>query len=236
MWLAVDCGNSRIKWAAVQNGAAEEVQCAPVSRLGALQKAARGASFARVSHVGAGAKKRDLRAALRACGEVRFVQSEARAGGVVNSYRPPESLGADRWLALIALRPRRKDLIIITAGTAATVDALRADGVFLGGAVLPGIRLMHDSLAQRAGLPAFAPDFSRGFSAPPRDTAAAMRAGALSAIAGAARVFRRRFLPGAQFAVSGGDGEKLLPWLPQTAAHIPHLPILGLIRLQGAAR
>ncbi|MBE8157834.1 MAG: type III pantothenate kinase [Betaproteobacteria bacterium] len=231
MWLAVDCGNTRIKWAAVKNGAALTVQTAPAARPGALQKAARRASEAWVSHAGGVVARRDLRAVLRGCGAVNFVRSAARGGGVINSYRPPESLGVDRWLALVAARPMQKDLIIITAGTAATIDALRADGVFLGGAILPGIGLMHGALARRTNLSA--PEWGGGGLLPPCTTAAAMCAGAVFAAAGAARMFRKHCLSGARFLVSGGDAEKILPWLPKSAAHIPHLPIRGLIRLRG---
>ena len=236
MWLAVDCGNSRIKWALVKDGAASAVRAVSVPRLGALRLAARRASEAWVSHAGGAVSRRDLRAALRGAGEIHFARSAARGCGVVNSYRPPHKLGVDRWLALVAARPMRKDLIIITAGTAATVDALRADGVFLGGAILPGVGLMPRAFLRRTGLPA--PPLIRknggDVSVPPRTTAEALRAGPVFAAAGAAWLFKKRCLSGARFLVSGGDAEKILPLLPKSAAHIPHLPIRGLIRLRGA--
>ena len=235
MWLAVDCGNSRIKWALVKNGAPEAVNAVSAARLGALRRAARRASEAWVSHVGGAVSRRDLRAALRGCPAINFVKSAARGGGVINSYRPPESLGVDRWLALVAARPLQRDLIIITAGTAATIDALRADGVFLGGAILPGMRMMHGALAAGAALSApDAPEKCGVFSAPPQTTAEAVRTGAVWAAAGTAKMFRKHCLGGARFLVSGGDAEQILPWLPKSATHVPHLPIRGLIRLREA--
>jgi len=68
----------------------------------------------------------------------RFV-STASALGVTNGYQQPERLGDDRWMTLIAAREMvTGDCVIIDAGSAITLDLLRADGRHLGGAILPG--------------------------------------------------------------------------------------------------
>ena len=73
----------------------------------------------------------------------RFV-SVAGVLGVKNAYRDPGRLGVDRWMALIAASEMASgNVIVIDAGSAITVDLLRADGQHLGGAILPGI---HTSL------------------------------------------------------------------------------------------
>lgn len=74
----------------------------------------------------------------------RFV-SMPMALGVTNAYREPERLGVDRWMALIAAAELvRGDVVIIDAGSAITLDLLRADGQHLGGAILPGINTSLD--------------------------------------------------------------------------------------------
>lgn len=74
----------------------------------------------------------------------RFV-SMPHALGVTNAYREPERLGVDRWLALIAASELvRGDVVVIDAGSAITLDLLRADGKHLGGAILPGINTSLD--------------------------------------------------------------------------------------------
>lgn len=66
-------------------------------------------------------------------------ESTARALGVTNGYRQPERLGDDRWMTLLAAREMATgDCIVIDAGSAITLDLLRADGQHLGGAILPG--------------------------------------------------------------------------------------------------
>ena len=68
----------------------------------------------------------------------RFV-SVAKALGVTNGYQQPERLGDDRWMTLLAAREMLPgDCVLIDAGSAITLDLLRADGQHLGGAILPG--------------------------------------------------------------------------------------------------
>ena len=68
----------------------------------------------------------------------RFV-SVAKTLGVTNGYRQPERLGVDRWMTLLAAREMLSgDCVVIDAGSAITLDLLRADGQHLGGAILPG--------------------------------------------------------------------------------------------------
>ncbi|MCP3690402.1 MAG: type III pantothenate kinase, partial [Gammaproteobacteria bacterium] len=65
--------------------------------------------------------------------------AQQRCGSVVNGYSSPESMGVDRWLALLgAADVEQHDAIVVDAGSAITVDLLRGDGQHLGGAILPG--------------------------------------------------------------------------------------------------
>lgn len=74
--------------------------------------------------------------------------SESRAG-VRNGYQVPTQLGSDRWASLIGAHAAwpGEHLLIVTLGTATTVEALRADGDYLGGLIAPGPALMLQSLA-----------------------------------------------------------------------------------------
>ena len=75
-----------------------------------------------------------------------------------NAYYAPAQLGADRWvsgagLAALGVMAAGESHLVVSAGTATTVDLLLQQDamstVFQGGWILPGIRLMHESL--RAG-------------------------------------------------------------------------------------
>jgi type III pantothenate kinase len=84
--------------------------------------------------------------AVRFGAAVTRFKSEAQALGVINGYHQPGRLGADRWMALLAAAAMvQTDCIVIDAGSAITVDLLRADGLHLGGAILPGFNTSNDS-------------------------------------------------------------------------------------------
>lgn len=76
------------------------------------------------------------------------VVSEKRRNDVVSAYHQPSQLGVDRWLTLIAansLYPS-KNILIIDAGTATTIDVLAANGEHQGGWILAGINMLFSSV------------------------------------------------------------------------------------------
>jgi type III pantothenate kinase len=68
----------------------------------------------------------------------------------------PLTVGADRLInTLAASRLYGCDTICVDLGTATTFDCITADGVFLGGVIMPGVRTSADTLTRRtAKLPA----------------------------------------------------------------------------------
>lgn len=118
---------------------------------------------------------------------IEWFTSVAELGGIRNHYRNPAQLGCDRFAAAIgahALFPHCP-LVVATCGTATTIDAVSADGDFIGGMILPGLGLMAASLAKHtAQLPQVAVQASaiQPFA---DNTDAAIVSGCLAAQAGA---------------------------------------------------
>jgi type III pantothenate kinase len=75
-------------------------------------------------------------------------------------YPHPEELGTDRLLGALAAyklwgERERRPCIVVDLGTATTYDCITSDGVFLGGAIAPGLELGAEALTRRAAqLPA----------------------------------------------------------------------------------
>ena len=114
-----------------------------------------------------------------------FVTATAAQCGVSNGYQQPERLGSDRWAALIgAWRYVQGACLVVNCGTATTVDALSAQGEFLGGLILPGVSLMQHSLATNAAQLMAEQGTLQDF---PRNTADAIHSGMLRATLGAIR-------------------------------------------------
>ena len=68
----------------------------------------------------------------------------------------PLSVGADRIVnVLAAVELYGGDVIVVDFGTATTFDCITADGRFIGGVIMPGLRTAADQLTRRAAkLPA----------------------------------------------------------------------------------
>jgi type III pantothenate kinase len=137
--------------------------------------------------------------------------SAATACGITNLYEQPAQLGADRWLALIGARSLcAGPLVVATAGTATTVDALDGQDRFLGGYILPGLRLMLEALARNtAGLP-----HARGQAADwPRNTDDAIHNACTDAQAALMERVRDQLGDGATLLLSGGAAAAISPRL-----------------------
>jgi type III pantothenate kinase len=150
---------------------------------------------------------------------ITFIRGEARRLGVTNGYRDAAQLGPDRWVALVAAhhaRPGHK--LVVNAGTALTIDALAADGRFLGGLIVPGPALMRRSLDYATAALREAPGEVRDF---PDNTPDAITTGAVLAGAGAidrlAAAMSARGCPPGLIILSGGAARMLAP-----ALALPH--------------
>lgn len=92
------------------------------------------------------ARQLRLESSLATGFELTRLVSTARALGVINGYAEPGRLGSDRWMALLgAAAMGCGDYMIIDAGSAITLDLLRANGRHLGGAILPGFNTSIDA-------------------------------------------------------------------------------------------
>jgi type III pantothenate kinase len=101
-----------------------------------------------------------------------------------------KAVGIDRLLNAVAanwLKPITARAIVISVGTAVTVDLVREDGSFAGGAIFPGPRLMAESLHRfTAKLPLVKIDEVDSTTPPGTNTASAIRSGISFAIMGGA--------------------------------------------------
>ena len=245
MRLLVDLGNSRLKWAqsapniwnigtAVHAG----------QRMESVLDAAWG-KFARPERiVMSSVAVPEARDALLAWCQRRWslapvvIQAQAEQFGVRHCYAQPETLGADRWAALIAVRGLTKaNVCIVDCGTAVTVDALAANGEFRGGAIFPGLQLLRASLLRgTGGIHAAEGESDSAFGCSTPD---AVAAGTLQGLIGAVtRLLEEQMRvlgAGTQVFVTGGDAPLLLPHLKVPAKEVPDLVLRGLARIAEVA-
>lgn len=167
-------------------------------------------------------------AAVRPSAAPRWFRSRPACAGVLNGYRDPGQLGCDRFASLIGARHHYpgRPLLVVTAGTATTVDALDADGRFIGGMILPGLRTMAHSLALNTALLPTVDDArtERLFADNTQD---AIVSGCLHAQVGAILQAHAQ-VPSALCVLSGGAAPYIAPQLPLPCERIDNLVLLGL--------
>ncbi|MBE0490510.1 MAG: type III pantothenate kinase [Halomonas sp.] len=101
----------------------------------------------RISSVARRAVLEDTVALLyRQVGHVHVARSTSEALGVTNGYDEPERLGVDRWLGALAGYQLAGGCCAVDCGSAITIDFVLPGGRHLGGYILPGLRLMKESL------------------------------------------------------------------------------------------
>lgn len=235
--LAVDAGNTRIKWGlhdlAVWRARGVVPTADPVNLARQWAAAPRGTRVL-ASIVAADAVRQAIE---RAAAERGFtclaIRSQPSQLGVTNGYRDPEQLGTDRWAALIAAhRSMPGHKLVVNAGTALTVDALTAQGRFLGGLIVPGPSLMRRSLERgTAGLRLT----DGSFDPFPRSTPDAITTGAIQACVGAVqRVRADMAAQGADpigLVLSGGAALEIAAYLPMPATFNENLVLDGLVAI-----
>ncbi len=227
--LLIDAGNSRIKWAQHL----WQVEHLPVTQSAQLNLHFADRAYNNVQQVwvsnvaGAKVEHRIRDACAMRHWSPQFITAQASQCGVRNSYAVPAQLGSDRWAALIAAwHLNHAACLVVTSGTATTIDALSDEGEFVGGLILPGLELMQQSLAGataqlKIGVGSYA-DF-------PCNTADALLSGAVQATCGAIqRQYELLRVPQAAVFLSGGAAQVLQSYLHLPVQMVDNLALLGV--------
>jgi type III pantothenate kinase len=201
MKLLIDAGNTRIKWAVVND--ATEWLCSGVLPTAQVNKLAQDIADHLdkyetdlqdiqiwVSNVAG----EDIAHHIRNIGvgkspQLHFIAARESQCGVHNGYLQASQLGSDRWAALIAAwHLVQGKCLVVNSGTATTIDTLAEHGEFMGGIILPGVELMQRNLvaATQLKLTEGEMKLAEGKFAPfPLMSADALYSGAIQASCGA---------------------------------------------------
>lgn len=261
MIVAIDAGNSEVKLALVRDGRVLSLRRAP-SRSAAAAYDAEGLLAAALGSTSAGIPASATHAIealvivsvvprwTEAFGELGarlakpVLVADAAAIPLAVRLPQPDRVGADRLLnAYAAVRLHGAPAIVVDLGTATTVDAVDADGAFVGGAIAAGMALglaaLGSGTAQLPRVPLRAPERSIG-----RDTAEAMASGAVLGHIGLVRELCARMT--AELGLDGGRAPIIVtgglsagPWaslLDMADAIDPELALKGLSLLHAELR
>jgi type III pantothenate kinase len=244
--VVADVGNTRLKWARVdESGRLTETIAMPVDNPAAWASVwenwsgiTAGESQWAISTVNPPGASR-LRAFLDSCGisAVSWYDSAARVP-IENEMEDTETGGADRALAVaaaIGLMPAGRPGLVVSCGTALTIERITENGVWQGGIIAPGLgtsaRALHLLTAQLPLVEVRQPAPSWG-----RSTRPAMEAGVFWGMVGALKELLTRQVDDMGDIPSvfwtGGDAELLGRLVGGPDARIePNLVLLGLARV-----
>jgi len=246
-FLAIDVGNTRLKWAQYRNAKPGEEPIAHgveflenIERLGDGPWAKLERPERMLGCLVAGNAVRRVVEEQMELWDVRphWVIASSEEAGVRNGYDHPSRLGPDRWVAMIGARRRMlmmgavRPLVVVMVGTAVTVDALDADGRFLGGLILPGHGIMLRALENgTAGLHVPTGEVQLF----PTNTSDALTSGGTYAIAGAVeRMMQHLRVQSGQEPIcmmSGGAGWKMAPSMACPVSLVDMLIFDGLLEI-----
>jgi len=246
-FLAIDIGNTRLKWAHYDSprpGARLLAHGAEflenIDKLADGPWASLAPPLAMLGCVVAGdAARRRVEEQMELWDVApRWVVASESEAGVRNGYDFPTRLGADRWVAMIGAWHRMlaqgpaRPTIVAMVGTAVTVEAIDTTGLFLGGLILPGHGIMLRALESgTAGLHVPTGEV-RDF---PTNTSDALTSGGTYAIAGAmdrmVDNLRRHCQAEPACFMTGGAGWKMAPSLTTPFELVDNLIFDGLLEM-----
>jgi len=233
--LDIDMGNSRMKWRFthglnISYGANDYSQSMPDALMNVRGKPGR----VRLSAVVDQARQLELVAACRDAWavetEIAVVQNEC--AGVKQGYENRERLGVDRWLGLLAMCHQIGGGVLVSCGSAITVDVLDPSGVHYGGYIVPGLRLQRESLFTQTHAVKVAADWCFDDLAPGRDTQVAVNKGLVvmvkCLIEHAVNFATTKSGNRPKILITGGDGETVRAFLDTETLYNPYLVFDGL--------
>lgn len=171
MKLLLDRGNTRAKWRLVSNRQVIS-DGLEFGELSGLKRALNGVSLdcALVACVASGDVEQEIVAAIKhmcPSADVLTVRTQQSFKSFQLAYTDVSTMGVDRWLQLVAVRELNKlPALVISLGTAVTVDKIAGDGRHQGGLIAPGWGMLRSVVQGQAAqidvdLPV-EPDFSEG--------------------------------------------------------------------------
>lgn len=236
MMLQIDVGNTQTKWRVVEGLNVLQRGSQPTATLTVDQLDLSGVSTvtdARLCSVAdkaiADSIKRQLDDQFNV--DLQVAQVSVLAGGVSCGYEQPQTLGIDRWLAVVAAYQQYQGaVLVVDVGSAMTLDLVSPDGQHVGGYILPGLRLMREALwygtdRVRADREA-EPIDGLNMLVPGAITQDAVNRGCL--LAAVAMVEKLASSYPAVVVVTGGDAPTLINALALKVDHIPELVLAGL--------
>ncbi|WP_037585609.1 biotin--[acetyl-CoA-carboxylase] ligase [Stenoxybacter acetivorans] len=238
-YLLLDSGNSKLKWAWAQNGRILCKGAAAYHELYLLRQDWQKYGNAQTRIIGCAVSGESKQSAVEHAlpQPIEWLSSEREVVGIRNHYRDIQEHGADRWFNVLGSRRTTANAcVIVSCGTAVTVDALTDDNQYLGGSILPGFHLMTEALALHTAKLNRIIGKQYPFAT---TTANALASGIADAVCGAVLLMHQRLqdrvgaAKSVDVLITGGGGIKLYRALPAAFVLDNRTEVVDNLAIQG---
>ena len=234
--LLVDIGNTRLKWRLQEHGLVKCSGAILVSDLSFAQlQAALPTSVAGVywASVASDEKGRCLEAwAYQKNVPHHQFTTQEDWQSLINGYQQAQSLGVDRWLAMVAARQFTQSAVcVVDCGSAITFDYVNCEGCHVGSYIIPGARLMSQALARDTAKITFAQKTIKNVRPGTNTTQAVLAGCSQMARHGVFGLVRDAQSHGYEILMCGGDGMAIANELAVT--YVAELVLDGLAQVAG---
>ncbi|MBI3823487.1 MAG: type III pantothenate kinase [Planctomycetes bacterium] len=237
--IVVDVGNSRIKWGLCSSAQVWSIAALPGDDAAAWQKQwlewkLEPAQEWIVS--GVHPLRRDVLVAWikERCDAVQVLTTPKQVPLQID-VEYPDRVGIDRLLNAVAANVRRQEnvaAILVDAGSAVTVDYVDGKGVFRGGAIFPGLRLMAQALHDHTALLPIV-EIDDAVALPGTTSVKAIQAGVLYAVIGGIErlitEYQHRHPAAFEIFLTGGDAKSIAPRLHHPVHLWPEMTLEGIL-------
>ena len=237
--IVVDVGNSRIKWGLCSSELVWSIAALPPDEPDAWEKQWHDWKLERPQEWIVSGVHPPRRDAL-----VAWLQERSDSVQILHSHKQlpiqveveyPEKVGIDRLLNAVAANRRRQEnvaAILVDAGSAVTVDYVDGMGIFRGGAIFPGFRLMARALNDYTALLPFV-ELDDAVTVPGTTTAHAIQAGVLHAVLGGIErlitEYHHHYATALEIFLTGGDAKPLAGRLGHRVHLWPEMTLDGIL-------
>ncbi len=236
MILAIDSGNTNIKWGVYDGHKWLVIRIAShfdYNSLADSWKSLPSISLIIISNVAGASARKSLTGLLPlVSSKPLWIEATDTQCGLNNDYYNPSTLGSDRWASMIAIwNQYHEPSLVVTVGTAMTVDMISAAGDFVGGVIAPGVKILNNSLVSQTSLPNAEAGIYDSFSL---STENALFTGVIDSLVGVIEKSHCAMLNKYHYKkihciLSGGDSKVLLPYLDPKFMIIDNLVLKGLV-------
>lgn len=241
MYLLIDIGNTRAKWALADGSTLRSHTAAAHAEFAAairdcLIAHGKAITATLIANVAGQALENTVSAVMSEylSHAPHYLHSSRELCGIRNAYRVPEKLGVDRWVAMIGARQSvAGPFCLVSVGTAMTIDVVDRAKQHLGGLIVPGPRLLISSLlTNTSDIAARACQGERDDGMLAIDTLGAIAQGAeqmlVALVERVSAALETRLGEPLTLILTGGDSDSIRPLLRSDVMIVPDLTLRGL--------